>query len=67
MDTFEPNQGCPRCDYPIMKAWDDLSDDDRFVVERIPGPHDVLPEQRKKHRFCKRCFFEDIGKNEVHT
>lgn len=53
---------CPRCDAPKMKDWKDLTDDQKFLVERLPLNTDFTPEERKKHRFCTRCFFEEFGK-----
>ena len=54
------NNACPRCGSPAMRSWDELTDDERFIFERI-SPHREPLEQRKKHRFCKRCHFEDRG------
>jgi hypothetical protein len=50
-----------------MKRWDELSDDERFVAERTTRVADTAPEQRKKHRFCTRCWFEDSGRNSIET
>ena len=51
---------CPRCGAPKMKDWKDLTDEQKFLVERLPLNTDFTPEERKKHRYCERCFFEEI-------
>jgi ribosomal protein S27AE len=49
---------CPRCGYPILKKWEDLTADEKFFAERLPMSADYTAEQRKRHRFCTRCWFE---------
>jgi hypothetical protein len=58
MKTFHV-QICPQCDSPKLKAWRDLTDEQKFLVERLPQNTQFTKEQRKKHRFCERCWFED--------
>ena len=43
-----------------MKSWDELTDDQKFLVERLPLSADFSIAERKKHRFCTRCFFEEV-------
>jgi hypothetical protein len=43
-----------------MKSWDELDDKQKFLVERLPRNTEFSPAQRKKHRFCERCWFEDV-------
>jgi len=45
-----------------MKAWQELSDEEKYIVDRLPLFADVPAEQRKKHRFCTRCWYEEIDK-----
>ena len=53
---------CPRCAAPKMKDWEDLTDEQKFLVERLPLNTAFTPDERKKHRFCERCFFEETEK-----
>jgi ribosomal protein S27AE len=62
MESFDKIDGCPRCGFPIMTSWNDLSDDDRFAIELLLNSTAASAEERKKHRFCKRCWFEDRGR-----
>jgi hypothetical protein len=48
---------CPKCG-SMLTQWADLSDEDKMLVERLPGSAEYPTETRKKHRFCKRCWFE---------
>jgi hypothetical protein len=42
-----------------MRSWDELSDEEKYLVERLPIFADEPLAQRKKHRFCTRCWFEE--------
>lgn len=55
---------CPRC-HQRLKDWKELNSDEKFTVERLPASADFSIEQRKKHRFCVRCWFEDIGAKSI--
>ena len=65
MKNFTGSIICPRCDAPKMKGWAELSDDEKYLVERLPLFADLPLDQRKKHRFCTRCWFEETKKNEL--
>jgi hypothetical protein len=56
---------CPQCGAPKMKSWNELSDEQKFLVERLPRNTEFTHEQRKKHRFCERCWFETAENNDV--
>jgi hypothetical protein len=49
---------CPNCDSAELKTWDQLDRDELIVVERLPDSRVFTREERKKHRFCTRCWFE---------
>ncbi len=49
---------CLNCDGMRVKAWNDLSEEEKMLVERLPGSAEFTPAERKKHRFCTRCWFE---------
>src|SRR4051812_15620150 len=51
---------CPNCDCAALKAWDELDRDEMIVVERLPKSRLFSKEERKKHRFCPRCWFESV-------
>jgi hypothetical protein len=56
------NNQCPRCD-GALRSWNDLSDEDREMVRRLPASADYSLEERKaRHRWCTRCWFEDSGR-----
>lgn len=56
---------CPRCDYPLMKRWKELDDDEKFLFERLPPPANLSLEERKSRRFCPRCRFEQPEANSI--
>jgi len=52
---------CPRCEGEL-KSWGDLNDEEREIVQRLPGMSDYSPAARQaRHRWCTRCWFEDSG------
>ncbi len=51
---------CPECHHAKMKTWEELSDEQKFLAERLPLSAEFSSKQRKKHRFCERCWFEDF-------
>jgi len=51
---------CPKCHSPEMKSWEELNDEQKFLVERLPMSATFSLAQRKKNLFCPRCWFEQI-------
>jgi ssDNA-binding Zn-finger/Zn-ribbon topoisomerase 1 len=49
---------CPKCQAGRLKKWEDLTPDEKFVVERLPQSADYTDEERKGHLFCPRCHYE---------
>lgn len=60
MKGLDNNNLCPKCFAPKMKDWNELTDEQKFLVERLPLSADYSLAQRKKHRFCVQCFYEQI-------
>jgi len=48
-----------------MRRWPDLTDDEKMLAERLPASAEYTPKERKKHRICIRCWYEDDGRHEV--
>jgi hypothetical protein len=61
MESLAGEKICPRCGAAKLKPWTELSSDEKFLAERLPASAEFTPEERKKHRFCARCWFEDTG------
>ena len=61
MKSFQ-DKICPNCGAPKLKDWKELTDEQKFLVERLPKNVEFSNEERKKHRFCERCWFEDTNK-----
>ncbi len=58
MENLERGKICPRCGARKMKNWRELTDEQKFLVERLPQNTDFSPDGRKQHRFCEQCWFE---------
>jgi hypothetical protein len=53
---------CPRCMEGRLKAWYELSEDEREVARRLPGSADFTPDERAaRHLFCMRCWYEQVA------
>lgn len=52
-----PKTPCPKCHSRDLKPWTDLDRDEQIAAEAHPSKH--TPTQRKKHRICTRCWFEE--------
>ena len=50
---------CPRCGEGRLRAWNQLSEEEREVVRRLPGSADyTFAERIAMHRWCTRCWYE---------
>ena len=56
----ETNERCPRCSAARLRAWAELSDDERVVVRRLPADA-PLDERAARRRWCTRCWHEEAG------
>jgi hypothetical protein len=53
---------CPRCGEGTLKAWYELSEDEREVALRLPGSADFSATERSaRHLFCTRCWYEQTA------
>ena len=51
---------CPRCGGGPLKAWYELSDEEREVALRMPDSADFTAAERAaRHLFCTRCWHEE--------
>lgn len=51
---------CPRCHQAKMERWTDLTDEEKFLAERLPMSSDFSAAEREKHFFCPCCWLEII-------
>jgi ribosomal protein S27AE len=59
MQGFSQNDLCPQCGGARLRTWDELTDEQKFLVERLPASAEFTKPERKKHRFCPRCWYEE--------
>jgi hypothetical protein len=51
---------CPRCGEGRLRSWQELDDEEREVVRRLPASADYTPDERRaRHRWCTRCWHEE--------
>lgn len=56
---------CPRCHSPKMKSWEELGEEEKMLAEKLPASAEFTLKQRKKHRFCVQCWFEQFSHGEI--
>jgi hypothetical protein len=49
-----------------MKTWPELTEDEKSLAKSLPLSAEFTPAERKQHRFCVRCWFEEI-EPKIHT
>ena len=49
---------CPRCHEEALRTWDELSDEEREVVQRLPASAEYKELERQAHQWCTRCWYE---------
>ncbi|MCA1590601.1 MAG: hypothetical protein LC734_09505 [Acidobacteria bacterium] len=61
MPAIEPytNSLCPRCQASRLLDWTELTGEEKFLAERLPASAEFTKKERKKHRYCRRCWFEE--------
>ncbi len=57
-----PEKMCPRCHFPQMKLWKELTDEEKFLAERLPLSATFTKRERETHLFCPRCWNETVAK-----
>lgn len=51
---------CPKCGEETLRTWDELGDDEREVVRRLPGSAGYEASERQAiHQWCTRCWHEE--------
>lgn len=55
------NKRCPKCGENTLRTWDELGDDEREIVRRLPGSADYSADERKSlHQWCTLCWHEEL-------
>ncbi len=52
-------KSCPRCYYPLMKRWKELSEEEKILAERLPMSATFTRRERETHLLCPRCWHEE--------
>ena len=66
MESLSHENICPNCGAAKLKSWEELDFEQKFLVERLPASTEFSRSQRKCHRFCVKCWFEETErKNQI--
>ncbi len=59
-ESEQATDRCPRCGAAGLRAWYELTDEEREVVRRLPGSAAApLAERAARRRWCVRCWHEE--------
>ena len=54
---------CPRCHERGLKTWNELNDEEREVVKRLPSSSEYSLAERQTHQWCTRCWYEQAAEH----
>ena len=60
MESLPQEKMCPKCQFPQMKTWNELTGEEQLLVEKLPLSASFTLAQRKKNLFCPRCWHEQV-------
>ena len=49
---------CPHCLAARLKTWRELTEDEKLLAQKMPLAVEFSLEERKRHLFCPKCWFE---------
>jgi len=56
------NSRCPRCGEGRLQSWSELGEEETEIVRRLPTSADYdLDERKARHRWCVRCWYEEVS------
>lgn len=56
---------CQRCGEGRLRSWQELSEEEREVVRRLPASAEYTKAEREaRHRWCTRCWNESTDNAE---
>jgi ribosomal protein L37E len=53
---------CLKCGFSEMKEWENLTDEEKMLAERLPMSAEFARRERETHLFCPRCWHEEAEK-----
>jgi hypothetical protein len=57
---------CPRCHEGRLQTWDELSDEEREMVKRLPASTEYSAAERERmHLWCTNCWHESTGETNL--
>jgi len=67
MNQTFAEKSCPRCGGRQLKMWSELGADEKILAEKMPFSAKWTFDERKRHRFCTNCWFEESRAAEAQT
>jgi len=67
MSDLRIRSNCPKCGFVSLKCWSELTPDEELLAERLPASAPFTRAERKKHRICTRCWYEETNEQQVQT
>jgi len=56
METNGHTSQCPRCGAMKVRDWAELTEDQIFLISRLPDFEDLTMPELRRSRFCTKCW-----------
>jgi hypothetical protein len=65
MTNDQFNTRCPRCGEGVLRGWNELTEEEQWVVRSMPESVDYSPAEREAlHMWCTNCWHEETESGE---
>ena len=57
MDPTPSISQCPRCNSMKVRAWNELNEDQQYLISCLPDFEDLAMSEIRASRFCTNCWY----------
>jgi hypothetical protein len=57
MEAFASESQCPRCNAMKVRQWEDLTEDQQYLISALPDFEEMTMSELRRSRFCTKCWF----------
>ena len=56
VNTSTETQACPKCGHRYLKGWEELTEEERMIADRLPPVLGFDARERRRMTVCVRCW-----------
>lgn len=64
MERFTTESQCQRCNSMKVKEWNELDEEQQYLVDRLPDFEDLSMSEIRSGRYCTKCWFRQSRASE---